>query len=271
MSNSVNVDKKSVEGECPVSLCNYVDVYNNDFITDELKFMEATSSCDEIAKFAIKKGDVIITKDSESWDDIAVSAYVLSDLKGVLCGYHLAHIRPNARNIIGRYLFRSFAAQGINDQFRMLANGITRYGLSKLSIKNSLFPVPSKQEQVLIANYLDQKTSKIDELIKKNEKLIELLKEKCQAIISQAVTKGIPPHPPVFPPIKGGQRGVLKGERVDLKMKDSGIEWIGKIPRHWSIRKLKFLSYIKVSSVDKKDLRRRITNQALQLHRCLQK
>jgi type I restriction enzyme S subunit len=183
-----NVDKKSFGSERRVRLCNYVDVYNNDFITDEIEFMKATASRDEIAKFTLKKGDVIITKDSESWDDIAVPAYVFSSLEGVLCGYHLAHIRPDGRNIEGRYLLRAFVAQGINDQFRVSANGITRYGLSKHSIKSSLIPVPPNQEQIQIANYLDQKTTKIDGLIKKIKSQIEKLKEYRQTLISNVVT-----------------------------------------------------------------------------------
>src|SRR6516164_9613225 len=69
-----NVDKKSVEGEQPVRLCNYVDVYKNDTIAPGMLFMEATALDSQIANFALKKGDVLITKDSEEWDDIAVPA-----------------------------------------------------------------------------------------------------------------------------------------------------------------------------------------------------
>ena len=72
-----NVDKKSYEGQLDVRLYNYVDVYYNDFITDELDLMGlATASEAEISKFKLKKGDVTITKDSESWDDIAGAGFV---------------------------------------------------------------------------------------------------------------------------------------------------------------------------------------------------
>ena len=80
------------------------------------------------------------------------------------------------------------------------------------------FSLPSKAEQQSIASFLDEKTSQIDDLIKDNEKLIELLQEKRQAIISEAVTKGLNP---------------------DVKMKDSGIEWIGEVPEEWEVKKLK--------------------------------
>ena len=95
-------------------------------------------------------------------------------------------------------------------------------GLSREFAYAKIVPVPSRNEQTTIANFLDHQTNRIDDLIKKNEKLIELLKEKRQAIISHAVTKGIPPHPPLE-----------KGGWGDLKMRDSGIKWLGEIPEGW--------------------------------------
>ena len=78
-------------------------------------------------------------------------------------------------------------------------------------------------------------------LIKKNETLVELLKEKRQAIISHAVTKGIPPHPPLE-----------KGEWGDLKMKDSGIDWIGKIPEGWEGKKVEICCQCQSRSLNRK-------------------
>ena len=85
----------------------------------------------------------------------------------------------------------------------------------------SLFAIPDMDEQKQIANYLDKKTGKIDETISKNKQLIDLLKEKRTALINQVVTKGLNPEAP---------------------MKDSEIEWIGEIPEHWDVRKLKYLT-----------------------------
>ncbi|HBC3540211.1 restriction endonuclease subunit S [Vibrio parahaemolyticus] len=79
--------------------------------------------------------------------------------------------------------------------------------------------IPSDYEQQKIANFLDHETAKIDTLIAKQEKLIELLKEKRQAVISHAVTKGLNPQAP---------------------MKDSGVEWLGEVPEHWEVTKLKW-------------------------------
>ena len=92
-----NVDKKSYAAERPIRLCNYMDVYANDYLTSALlDFMLATASPPEIERFALHAGDVVITKDSETPDDIGVPAVLVEDIDGLVCGYHLALIRPNA-------------------------------------------------------------------------------------------------------------------------------------------------------------------------------
>lgn len=191
-----NVDKKSDDGEVSVRLCNYTDVYYNDYITPDLEFMEATATPDEISKFKLEPGDVLVTKDSEEWSDIAVPAHVSAGLNGVLCGYHLALIRPRAEVIHGDYLFRAFAARGVNDQFRVEATGITRYGLGKYPLDNALFPVPPVEEQRAIAAFLDRKTQMIYRLVAKIEHLggkvgetkASLLREYKSALLTAAVT-----------------------------------------------------------------------------------
>jgi type I restriction enzyme S subunit len=225
-----NVDKKSKEYEPDVLLCNYTDVYNNEYIIDNLDFMKATASFEQINKLSLRKGDVLITKDSESADDIAVPALVTVDLDNVVCGYHLALIRPDDE-IQGNYLFRLFESKQINDQFVVAANGVTRFGISTYPIKNSYLMVPSFKEQQKISSFLDKKTSEIDLTIEKDTRLIELLKEKRTALINHVVTQGLDP---------------------DAKMKDSGIEWIGEIPEGWEVRKIKDIASVKISNVDKK-------------------
>ncbi len=207
-----NVDKKSKENEQNVLLCNYTDVYKNEFITNEIDFMKATATHEQIKKFKLEVDDVIITKDSEGPEDIAIAAYVKETQNDLICGYHLTQIKP--KNCNGVYLYRAFNSSGIHDQFKVAANGITRYGLSVYAIDNALFPVPPKQEQTAIANFLDRETAKIDTLIEKQERLIALLAEKRQALISHAVTKGLDPN---------------------VKMKDSGVAWLGEVPEHWEV------------------------------------
>ena len=96
--------------------------------------------------------------------------------------------------------------------------------LNKDNFKSIKFVYPSLHEQATIANFLDHETTKIDTLIEKQQELIKLLKEKRQAVISHAVTKGLNPN---------------------VKMKDSGVEWLGEVPEHWGVKKVKYLFKIR--------------------------
>jgi len=212
-----NVDKKTVEGEEAVLLCNYTDVYKNEYIDGRLDFMRATATSDEIKKFAVDIGDVIVTKDSETPEDIAVPACVAEKVEGLLCGYHLTQIKPI--DLAGRFLFRLFQSTGFSAQFTVAANGVTRFGLPQYAIANAFCPVPPSDEQVTIAQFLDYKTTQIDALIAKKEALLAKLAEKRTSLISHAVTKGLDPSVP---------------------MKDSGVVWLGEVPKHWNAKRLKF-------------------------------
>ena len=183
-----NVDKKSEEGEIAVRLCNYVDVYYNDFITLNLEFMTATASIEEIRKFQLNIGDVIVTKDSESWDDIAIPAYVLETENKLICGYHLAQIRSDSRVLNGKFLFWMLSGNSFNYQFKIEATGITRYGLSNYGLSNSLIVLPPVEEQDEIGKYLEQKTKQLAGQIEREQKSIELLKEYRTSLISEVVT-----------------------------------------------------------------------------------
>ncbi len=214
-----NVDKHTEEGQVPVRLCNYVDVYYSDLVTPEGEFMNATATPNQVRRFLLRAGDVLITKDSESWNDIAVPALVAEDLTDVLCGYHLAQIKPGP-DLDGRFLARQFSAIGTRDQFHVAANGITRFGLGGDAIRTGLFPIAPIEEQRAIAAFLDRETAKIDALVARKERLIELLQEKRTALITRAVTRGLDPNVP---------------------MKDSGVEWLGEIPAHWKLTPLKHI------------------------------
>jgi len=179
-----NVDKKSVSDEKPVKLCNYLDVYNNDYITSNMEFMEATATIEEIEKFRLNIGDVIITKDSETPDDIAQSAVVIVNIENLLCGYHLAIIRPNTEIIQGRFLSKSIKSNVINGQFISLAQGLTRYGLTFPSIKNVSIPLPPIEEQEKISEIL----SIIDSKITQNEKYNNHLKFLKKGLMQQLLT-----------------------------------------------------------------------------------
>ena len=207
-----NVDKHSEDGETSVRLCNYVDVYKNDVITGDLPFMRATASESEISRFRLERGDVLITKDSETWDDIGVPALVSEAADDLISGYHLALLRPDSQTLKGAYLSLSLRSKAAAYQFHVEARGVTRYGLTHSGIKSVTLPLPPLSEQTAIVRYLDHADSRIQRYISAKERLIELLTEQKQAIINQAVTRGLDPN---------------------VHLKPSGVEWLGDVPAHW--------------------------------------
>jgi type I restriction enzyme S subunit len=215
-----NVDKVPAEDETPVRLCNYTDVYNNEFITGDLAFLPATATEAEIAKFRLCVGDVIITKDSESWDDIGVPALVKETAPDLVCGYHLALLRPRKAVLYGGFLLRCLQAKPVRLQLELAANGVTRFGLPKSEIGAMTIPVPPVPLQIAIADFLDRETARIDALIAAKEHLLGLLVEKRRAFIARAVTRGLDPK---------------------VLLRDSGIPWMGEIPANWGIQRLAWL------------------------------
>jgi len=162
-----NVDKHVRENEKPVRLCNYVDVYKHEHINQEIDYMRATASPDEIKRFRLNAGDVLITKDSEAWNDIGVPAPVTEPADDLIAGYHLALLRPFPDKLSGGYLLRALQSKSLACQFHVKAKGVTRYGLSQYGIKSVQFPLPPLSEQATIVTFLDCKTNQIDTLIKK--------------------------------------------------------------------------------------------------------
>lgn len=214
-----NVDKVPADGELPVRLCNYTDVYHNEFIRLDMDLMQTTATRAEIERFGLAVDDVVITKDSETWDDIGVPAVIAESAPDLVCGYHLAMLRPNACELDGRFLFRCLQARPMQFQFERTATGVTRFGLGVDAIGRLYLPVPPLARQRAIAAFLDRETAKIDAMIVAKERLLALLAEKRRALIACAVTRGINPSVP---------------------LRESGLSWIGLIPRHWSLERLKF-------------------------------
>lgn len=182
-----NIDKHTKEDEQQVRLCNYTDVYKNDFIINNMNLMIASASVDQIEKFSLLKGDVIITKDSETANDIAVPAFVKEDLENVVCGYHLSVLRPSSK-LVGEYLFRTLQCKSINIQFELCSNGVTRVGLGVYDMKKARIPIPPINEQKLIISHIEKETSQLNQLIQTIEKEIALTQEYRTALIAEAVT-----------------------------------------------------------------------------------
>lgn len=182
-----NIDKHSKEDEKQVRLCNYTDVYKNDYITDSMDLMLATATDEQIEKFTLLQGDVIITKDSETANDIAVPAYVKEPLTNVVCGYHLSVLRPY-ETLYGEFLFRILQCKEINIQFEVRSNGVTRVGLGVYDLKNAKIPVPPHKEQSQIVDFISKETATIYTTISKIEKELALTEEYKTALIAEAVT-----------------------------------------------------------------------------------
>lgn len=135
-------------------------------------------------------------------------------------GMNLLRIIPK-ESISSKYLFWQLKSDYSRKLIESVAKpAINQASVSTESLKALQMLLPSIEEQQKIANFLDHETAKIDTLIAKQEKLIELLKEKRQAVISHAVTKGLNP---------------------DAPMKDSGVEWLGEVPEHWDMKRLKYI------------------------------
>lgn len=183
-----NVDKHTKEDEPSVRLCNYTDVYKNAVITATMPFMTATATRDEIAAFQLHIGDVIITKDSEDWQDIGVPSLVVEAAEDLVCGYHLAILRPRQTIAAGRFLTYAMQCKGVVAQLNVAANGVTRYGLSHGAIKAISLPVPPLDEQEPIAKHIDEATEALNLAIDRATREIDMIHEYRTRLIADVVT-----------------------------------------------------------------------------------
>ena len=190
-----SVDKKTVDGERSVRLCNYSDVYNNRVIRADIDYMEATATDREIQKCRLEVGDVIITKDSETPDDIGVPAVVGDEVPNLVCGYHLAILRPLKADLDGRFLHYAISEENAKRQFKMYANGITRFGLRADDINRVMIPVPSIPEQRKIAAIL----SSVDDAIEKTQAVIDQAQIVKRGLMQELFTRGLPTPYSGFP------------------------------------------------------------------------
>ncbi len=181
-----NVDKKSYDDETPVLLCNYTDVYYNRKVDSHLSFMEATANRDQIARLTLRAGDVLLTKDSETAEDIAVPALVTEDLPGVVLGYHLALARPTA--VDGAFLYWALRSRRCRDAFSLAASGVTRFGLRQDAVGRIPIPNLDRETAAGVVDEIEHDVRIAEDLAKGLGRQIELLVERRQALITAAVT-----------------------------------------------------------------------------------
>lgn len=182
------VDKHSYDHEIPVRLCNHSDVFANDQISGDLNFMKATASPLEIARFHLKAGDVIITKDSVNAEIIGIPTWVPDDLRDVVCAYHLTLLRPKKDRVMGEFLFRAIGSPRIAERFPVLATGVTIVGLSKHDVKNSPIPLPPIREQKAICQWITNECKPLEEAVLRAEEEIKLMREYRDRLIADVVT-----------------------------------------------------------------------------------
>lgn len=202
------------------------------------------SRADAIEKYLLRKNDVLFSH-INSLSMVGNVAKV--DIDGLYHGMNLLRITPTKIN--PDFLMYVLQSSNYQQYFSSIAKpAINQASITASDVKATLIALPSDDEQKRIASYLDDETARIDLLIAKQEKLLELLEEKRRATITQAVIRGLDPN---------------------VELKKTGIAWLGKIPAHWEIKKLKYLfsindetlsantdpnyefEYVDISSVDK--------------------
>jgi type I restriction enzyme S subunit len=189
----------------------YVDISNVEEVSGispplEMRFEDAPSR----ARRVVRSGDTIL---STVRTYLKAIAYFEEPPENFIVSTGFAVLRP-VNGVVPRYLYALVRCKEFVEKVVAHSVGVGYPAINPSEL--SCLPVwlPSPSEQNAIVAFLDRETAKIDALVKKKERLIELLQEKRAAIISQAVTKGLNP---------------------DVPMKDSGIEWLGKIPAHWEV------------------------------------
>ena len=177
----------------------------------------------EAPEIHIRKGDLLITKDGT----VGKVALIDSLPHKASLNSHLLIVRPTSKLYDNVFLFWIFQSSIFEKYCGLSQNGSIMASLSQEKMSNFSFPLPSLHEQTAIAAYLDEKCAAIDEIIAEAKASIEEYKAWKSSVIFEAVTKGLDPH---------------------AEMKDSDVEWIGKVPKHWDVLKFKYI--IKIKSGD---------------------
>jgi type I restriction enzyme S subunit len=164
----------------------------------------------------VRIDDVLITKDGS----IGKLAHIRELPDKASLNSHLLVVRPLDGRYNSRFLYLLLSSSAFRTHIELNQSGVTFQGITQEAVVRFPLVLPSIAEQTAIAEFLDRETGKIDELVAEQRRLMELLKEKRQAVISHAVTRGLNPAAPLKP---------------------SGIEWLGDVPAHWQVVALKHL------------------------------
>lgn len=203
-------------------------VTGTDFMNGEINwdtcYHVSLERYNEAPAIQLKEGDLLITKDGT----IGKVAIVYNKPEKAILNSGIFVTRALGDRYFSKYMYWLLNSCIFNIYIDFTKTGSTIVHLYQETFEDFSFPLPSIKDQKQIIDFLDQKTSEIDSLIADKEKLIALLQEQRQAIISEAVTKGLDKN---------------------VKMKDSGIEWIGEVPEHWRKTYIKYIVDQKKDSI----------------------
>ncbi len=214
----VEIDSEKLSDSADPDLeLEYIDIGNVDsngniLNREPLKFEDAPSR----ARRVIKQGDTILATVRTYLRAIAHIDYEFENLQ--VCSTGFAVLRPVS--IDPRFLYYWTRSDYFIAEVVSRSVGVSYPAISSSEVGNLIIPDIPLPEQEAIATFLDHQTTRIDQLIEKKKRILDLLDEQRQATITRAVTKGIEPH---------------------AKMKDSGIEWLGEVPEHWEFKPIKYL------------------------------
>lgn len=197
---------------------NEIDYENVNYINEQ-RYLESP-------EIMIKPGDVLLAKDGSTLGTINL---VRNLPRPATVNSSIAVIRPRTHNVSGPYLYRWMEADIVQSTIQQMKDGQGVPHLFQSDIRKFPLPVPPITEQTAIARFLDDKTAEIDDLIAKKEDLLRLLAEQRNALITNAVTKGLDPAAP---------------------MKPSGIDWLGEVPEGWRIVPFKWCCQVQSGQVD---------------------
>ncbi len=221
--SSSGIDKKSVENETPVRMVNYTDIIQSrkyyPIQTGEKRYMRVTTPKSKFEEHKLERGDMVFIPSSETYEDLGYSSLIDFDEEDIVYSYHILRYK-NRKSVYHYYKKYLINHHSVLNQFSSECKGTTRQIIGRDVFNNVRVVLPPLSEQKQIVSFLDTKTSLIDTLIEKTKQKIELLKEKRTSLNNEVVTKGLNPN---------------------VEMRDSGVEWIGEIPIHWSRKKLGYL------------------------------
>jgi len=197
---------------------NFTNVANNKFIqSDNFGYVFLNEG---EKQNRVSKGDLFFLMSSENQEDVGKSALLIDEYEELYLNSFCKGFRFTESQVDPSFISYLLSSNVLSQLISIEGRGFTRINLRMEGIQNLPVIFPELNEQIKISNYLDKKTILIDELIIKKKRLIQLLKEERKTIINHSVTKGV---------------------NSNVQMKSSHVQWLGKIPVHWGVKRTKYL------------------------------